>query len=118
MQREVRARVTRIAAEVLVLKKSIAKIEKSMRRLLDSLEMRQDAMLDECEQIDFREFLSKLSLRAMKSLEKAGVVDSASLSRLTAMRLWEIKNCGESTVKEIEQVLAEFGVSLPHGSEE
>ena len=110
---EVRRRVTRMACEVLVLKKSIAKIEKSMRLLLASLDMSDNAMLDACEQIDFSEFRSKLSLRAHKSLEKAGVVDSTSLARLTVARLCEVKNCGETTIAEIKDLLAEYGVALP-----
>jgi len=110
---EVRKRVTHMAREVLVLKKSIAKIEKSMRLLLGSLDMSDSAMLDSCEQIDFSEFCSRLSLRAYKSLEKAGVVDSISLARLTVDRLCEVKNCGESTVAEVQDLLAEYGVALP-----
>ena len=110
---EVRRRVTRMASEVLVLKKSIAKIEKSMRLLLAALDMDDTAMVDACEQIDFTEFRSRLSLRACKSLEKAGVVDSLSLARLTVERLCEVKNCGETTVAEVRELLAEYGVSLP-----
>ena len=110
---EVRKRVTHMAREVLVLKKSIAKIEKSMRLLLGSLDMSDIAMLDSCEQIDFSEFRSRLSLRAYKSLERAGVVDSISLARLTVARLCEVKNCGETTVAEVQDLLAEYGVALP-----
>jgi DNA-directed RNA polymerase alpha subunit len=112
-EKEVRRRVAYVAAEVLVLKKSIAKIEKSMRKLLDSLDMTPNAMMDACEQIDFAEFLSKLSMRAVAALEKAKVVDGTSLGGLTAMRLCEVKNCGETTVNEIERALAEYGINLP-----
>ena len=116
-EREVRRRISHIAAEVLVLKKSLAKIEKSMRLLLNSLEMSPNAMMDACEQIDFREFCSRLSMRANMALEKAGVVDGTSLAGLTFSRLCEIKNCGETTVKEIERVLSDYGVSLPYDEE-
>ena len=112
-ENEVRKRVTHMAREVLELKKSIAKIEKSTRLLLASLDMSDSAMLDSCEQIDFSEFRSRLSLRAYKSLEKAGVLDSTSLARLTVARLCEVKNCGDSTVAEVQDLLAEYGVSLP-----
>lgn len=113
-EREVRRRITHIAGEVLALKKSIAKIEKSMRKLLDSLDMTPNAIMDACEQIDFHEFVSKLSLRAATALEKGGIVDGTSLAGLTVLRLCEIKNCGESTVKEIERVLAEYDIHLPY----
>jgi DNA-directed RNA polymerase alpha subunit len=116
-ERDVRRRISHMAAEVLVLKKSLAKIEKSMRLLLNSLEMSHNAMMDACEQIDFREFCSKLSMRANMALEKAGIVDGTSLAGLTVLRLFEIKNCGETTVKEIERVLANYCVALPYDDE-
>lgn len=110
---EVRKRVTHMAREVLVLKKSIAKIEKSMKLLLACLDMSDNAVVDACEQIDFHEFRSQLSFRACRSLEKAGVVDSISLARLTVDRLCEVKNCGETTVAEVQNLLAEYGVAMP-----
>ena len=110
---EIRRRACHIAAEVLVLKKSIAKIEQSMRQLLSVLEMNRAEMMLACEHIDFEEFVSKLTPRAQKALEKANVFDGESLTTLTVQKLQEVPNCGETTVEQIERVLSEYGVSLP-----
>lgn len=111
--REMRYRLGRLTDEFLKIKKSLAKIDKEMRRLRSAAGVQSDEMLEDCERIDWDEFVSGLSLRARKGLERNGIENAASLAGLTMERICEWKNCGETTVREIEERLAEFGIDLP-----
>ena len=111
--REMRYRLNLLADEFLKMKKSLAKIDKEMRRLRSAAGLQADAMLTACEQIDWQEFVAGLGVRATAVLRSNGIVDAASLASLTIERLCGFKHCGETTVREIEARLAEFGVDLP-----
>jgi DNA-directed RNA polymerase alpha subunit len=111
--REMRCRLNVLANEFLKMKKSLAKIEKEMRRLRSAAGLGADAMLTACERIDWQEFVKGLSIRSTNVLHLNGIVDAASLASLTIERLCGFKYCGETTVREIEGRLAEFGVDLP-----
>lgn len=110
---EIRCRLNVLADEFLKMKKSIAKIDKEMRRLRSAAGLPVDEMLTACERIDWQEFVGGLGIRAATVLRNNGIVDAASLASLTIERLCEFKHCGETTVREIEGRLAEFGVDLP-----
>ena len=111
--REMRYRLNVLADEFLKMKKSLAKIDKEMRRLRSAAGLQADAMLTACERIDWQEFIGGLGIRATTVLRNNGIVDAASLASLTIERLCEFRHCGETTVREIEGRLAEFGVDLP-----
>lgn len=111
--REMRYRIGRLTDEFLKIKKSLAKIDKEIRRLRSAAGVQSDEMLEDCERIDWDEFVKGLSLRARKGLERNGIENAVSLAGLTMERICEWKNCGETTVREIEERLAEFGVDLP-----
>jgi DNA-directed RNA polymerase alpha subunit len=111
--REMKYRLNLLADEFLKMKKSLAKIDKEMRRLRSAAGLQADAMLTACERIDWQRFVSRLDVRAETVLRNNGIVDAASLASLTRERLCEFRNCGETTVLRITNVLHEFGVELP-----
>jgi DNA-directed RNA polymerase alpha subunit len=111
--REMRYRLNLLADEFLKMKKSLAKIDKEMRRLRSAAGLQPDAMLSACERIDWSEFISRLGTREATVLRDNGIVDAASLAGLTLERLCEFRNCGRTTVLRISNLLEEMGVELP-----
>ena len=112
---EARRRLFRFAEQVKELKQSLSQMERSVQNLLKSAPMplSGNEMQDACNQIDFGEFISKLSTRAKKTLWKLKIVDSASLAGLTLFRLQCVTNCGETTVAAIVGRFAQYGIALP-----
>ena len=112
---QARRRLFSFAQQVKELKQSLSQIEKSVQNLLKSAPMplTGNEMQDACNQIDFDEFILKLSMRARKTLWKLMVVDSASLAGLTVFGLRNVPNCGETTVAAIVGRFAQYGISLP-----
>jgi len=112
---QARRRLFRFAEQVKELKESLSQIEKSVQNLLKSAPMplTGNEMQDACNQIDFGEFISKLSIRARKTLWKLKIKDSLSLAGLTVFQLQCVTNCGETTVAAIVGRFAQYGISLP-----
>jgi len=54
----------------------------------------------------------ELSARSRKALERLGVETVGELSRLTEEKLLACKNFGETSLNEVKQVLARFGLTL------
>ena len=112
---EARSRLFRFAKQVKELKQSLSQIERSVQNLLKfaPMPLTGNEMLDACNKIDYREFVSTLSVRARKTLLRLRVSDSASLAFLTVRELESTTNCGETTVAAIVGRFAEYGISLP-----
>ena len=112
---EARKRLSRFVQQIKELKQSLTQIERSVQNLLKAapLPLTGNEILDACNQIDFGEFISKLSTRAKKTLWKLEIVDSESLAWLTVFQLQCVTNCGETTVAAIVGRFAEYGISLP-----
>lgn len=109
------AKLFQFAKQVAELKISLLKIQRSAQNLLKlpPMPMSDNEILDACNQIDYEEFISKLSVRARKTLHRLKVRDSASLAALTVRKLENTTNCGETTVAAIVGRFAEYGISLP-----
>ena len=112
---ETRRRLFRFAEQVKELKQSLTQIEKSVQNLLKSapLPLTGNEMLDACNQIDYGQFTSKLSVRARKTLYKLKIKDSSSLAGLSVFQLQCVTNCGKTTVAAIVGRFAEYGITLP-----
>ena len=112
---EARKRLSRFAEQVKELKQSLSQIERAVQNLLKSapIPLTGNKMLDACNQIDYGQFTSKLSVRARKTLYKLKIKDSASLAGLSVFQLQCVTNCGETTVSAIVGRFAEYGISLP-----
>ena len=112
---EARKRLSRFAEQVKELKQSLSQIERAVQNLLKSapIPLTGNKMLDACNQIDYGQFTSKLSVRARKTLYKLKIKDSASLAGLSVFQLQCVTNCGETTVAAIVGRFAEYGISLP-----
>ena len=112
---QARRRLFLFAEQVKELKQSLSQMERSVQNLLKSapLPLSGNEMQDACNQIDFGEFISKLSTRAKKTLWKIKIKDSVSLAGLTVFQLQCVTNCGETTVAAIVGRFAEYGIALP-----
>jgi DNA-directed RNA polymerase alpha subunit len=112
---EARKRLSHFAEQVKELKQSLSQIERAVQNLLKSapIPLTGNKLLDACNQIDYGQFTSKLSVRARKTLYKLKIKDSASLAGLSVFQLQCVTNCGETTVAAIVGRLAEYGISLP-----
>ena len=112
---EARRRLFRFAEQVKELKQSLTQIERSVQNLLKAapLPLTGNEMLDACNQIDYGQFTSKLSVRARKTLYKLKIKDSESLAGLSVSQLQCVTNCGETTVAAIVGRFAEYGITLP-----
>ena len=116
--RELRVELLRIESSLMEIRKTVTKdlediglrIERASRALAPAAPQE---MREKCEAIHWGEFLGRLGIRSRKALQKLSVTDGSRLAGITLDDLWELKNCGRTTVLEITNLLGEYGIELP-----